>query len=350
MNDNSYTISKGMGSLNRIMQIKYELKNDSEYNNELIEIIIPTYKRCSLLLAALESAINQNTKCDYLITVLDDDPQSKLFEILATKLNAKNIRYIINNENLGLFGNWNRALQVSKAPYIALLHDDDELSSNYIEVIASLINRLGIVGVITHTPVELYKRKEKKKSITQVLRNNSFEEISWQSYLYGNRTNASAMVINKTLGLNIGGWNENKYPSADWMFNSRMAYESTVYKIHLQISKYRWDVNVSLEPNMKSSFYKMDLTYIVDNKNDSDLKLKVYQKLFIEFSILHLSLKNYFIEKDQCQKHANINRNKIISLLIKVYILRKTFNLAWLILYTCYDLTLWIINKRKLEL
>src|SRR5262249_53249949 len=44
------------------------------------------------------------------------------------------IRYLRNEHNLGMAGNWNRCLEVAETDLVNLLHNDDELLPNYVEV------------------------------------------------------------------------------------------------------------------------------------------------------------------------------------------------------------------------
>jgi hypothetical protein len=47
-----------------------------------------------------------------------------------------------NKENLMSCGNWNRCAILSKTPWVALLHDDDDLLlNNYIAVISKVLIR-----------------------------------------------------------------------------------------------------------------------------------------------------------------------------------------------------------------
>ena len=47
--------------------------------------------------------------------------------------------YMKNEENIGMFGNWNRALEVTRTKYVVLLHDDDWLTENYIETVINFL-------------------------------------------------------------------------------------------------------------------------------------------------------------------------------------------------------------------
>ena len=45
------------------------------------------------------------------------------------------IRYVRNDENLGLAGNWNRCLELAEHDAVTLFHADDELQPNYVRLV-----------------------------------------------------------------------------------------------------------------------------------------------------------------------------------------------------------------------
>lgn len=177
---------------------EYEILIENDiYFNSPIEIVIPTYKRPNLLLEALKSAINQDVDFQYLITIIDNDPDSMNLNFL-NKLEYKNrIRYIRNKDNLSLFGNWNRAIQVSKAPFVALLHDDDLLEDNYLSCVLKIIDKYPEVGVVTHDPFNVINGKTIPPFINleAKIKKNTLQWICWKEYLFSNITHASCMLI-----------------------------------------------------------------------------------------------------------------------------------------------------------
>jgi GT2 family glycosyltransferase len=50
---------------------------------------------------------------------------------LVERFGDHRITYVRNEENLGLAGNWNRCVELSKTPLVTLVHGDDELMPHY---------------------------------------------------------------------------------------------------------------------------------------------------------------------------------------------------------------------------
>jgi len=73
--------------------------------------------------------MNQDYDESYEIVVVDNTPYSeektKAFEYIES-LHPKNVFYYRNTENIGARANWNRCIELARAPYITFLHDDDQ--------------------------------------------------------------------------------------------------------------------------------------------------------------------------------------------------------------------------------
>jgi len=105
--------------------------------NELVSIIMPTYKREFFLERALKSLINQTYK-DLEIIVIDDNAEfagirKKVEGIIEKYSSDKRIKYIQNDKNLGGALSRNIGIGVAKGKYIAFLDDDDEYELDKIE-------------------------------------------------------------------------------------------------------------------------------------------------------------------------------------------------------------------------
>jgi glycosyltransferase involved in cell wall biosynthesis len=98
--------------------------------NELVSVIITTYRRpVEILKRAVESVLNQ-TYSPIEIYVVNDAPEEKeLSKSIGTMLEAfadENIHYLIQEKNAGACKARNDGIKTSKGTFIALLDDDDE--------------------------------------------------------------------------------------------------------------------------------------------------------------------------------------------------------------------------------
>jgi glycosyltransferase involved in cell wall biosynthesis len=94
---------------------------------EAITIAIPTYNGEKYIKECFESVFRQ-TYPAYEILVVDDQSTDRTVEIVKKYQNdLKNISLYINNKNLGLTGNWNRCIELSKNKWIKFVFQDDIL-------------------------------------------------------------------------------------------------------------------------------------------------------------------------------------------------------------------------------
>ncbi len=102
--------------------------------NELISIVITTYKRADKIENAIKSVLNQTYK-NLEIIIVDDNAKEpeerKRTKAIVEKYET--IRYIENKENLGGALSRNVGIDNAKGSFIAFLDDDDKYTKNKIE-------------------------------------------------------------------------------------------------------------------------------------------------------------------------------------------------------------------------
>lgn len=93
-----------------------------------ISICIPTYKRADLFAKLLESIAVQSFK-DFEIIITDNSDDDAV-EIVAENFKSKlPLQYIKNTPSVTAAQNCNKAINLAKAPWIKLMHDDDWFAS-----------------------------------------------------------------------------------------------------------------------------------------------------------------------------------------------------------------------------
>ena len=102
--------------------------------DELVSVIIPTYKRADNIERAVKSVVNQTYKNIEIIVVDDNANNPKDREKTRNIVKKyKNIKFIENKENLGGALTRNVGIENANGNYIAFLDDDDEYISTKIE-------------------------------------------------------------------------------------------------------------------------------------------------------------------------------------------------------------------------
>ncbi len=103
-------------------------------HNDLISVIIPTYKRYDELIRALNSVEKQTYK-NLEVLIIDDNEDFELSQKIEKLIseNYADYKYVKNNKNLGGAETRNKGVQLSNGKYIAFLDDDDEYYPSKIE-------------------------------------------------------------------------------------------------------------------------------------------------------------------------------------------------------------------------
>lgn len=116
--------------------------------DDLISVIIPTYRRKEKLFRVLKSVIGQSYK-NFEILVVNDDDKDNYLENEISEIQDDRIK-VLNNEGVkGANGARNTGVINSKGDYLAFLDDDDEWLPNYlsskIEAIKNTDEQIGLV-------------------------------------------------------------------------------------------------------------------------------------------------------------------------------------------------------------
>lgn len=205
----------------------------------LVSIIIPTYKRDTLLEKAIQSAINQTYTNIEIIVVDDNNPNSeyrKKTGLIIEKYKKNSmIKYIKLNKNSGGCVARNTGMYEAKGQYINFLDDDDIMHSNKIEeqVKKMLVSdkKLAVVGCYARIINEygFVKRLEK-------------EDIKGDVFVYQlgkNICTTSIALIDRDVCIESGGF-EKIESSQEHLFFIKIFRKNPYYDY---VSKELLDIN-----------------------------------------------------------------------------------------------------------
>jgi glycosyltransferase involved in cell wall biosynthesis len=118
-----------------------------ENGHPLVTIGIPTYNRAdSYLRKTLTSALNQTYQNVEII--VSDNCSTDSTEPFVRGLSDPRIRYFKHTNNIGGNNNFNFCLAEAKGDYFLLLHDDDLIDDDFIDVCMSAANYQTDIGII----------------------------------------------------------------------------------------------------------------------------------------------------------------------------------------------------------
>ncbi len=223
-----------------------------------ITLAITTYKRADLLKICLDAALNQTGNLFYEVIVVDDDPVSDTdTEKLMSSYTCKNLSYYKNKFNLGLFGNWNRCIELAQGEFLSIINDDDWLSDNYMATVSKFIEERPLTDLLL---VGLTVIRDGKIQFETQNTKYSLNKIFLIEFLYGNINPGSLGILFKTdLARKIGGFNNLFFPTADAVFLINYLLASKhAYRINERLANYRISINESLKTSVQVSNIKLD--------------------------------------------------------------------------------------------
>ena len=262
--------------------IKSNLVIEGKVKKPKITIAIPTYRRVDLLKEALLSAINQKGYLDYNVIVIDnDDSENRDVEKMILTLNSEKVSYYKNEKNIGMFGNWNRCIELADGEYLSILNDDDWLEKNFLFEINKYIdgNKVIYSQYKIQDRREIYGKKFKvsilRKIYYQIKQMKQIRKLNIMDFFYFNRSAGTlGILFHRNTIYDLGGYNDEYYPSSDYFFHAKCCYYLGAKIVKKELGNYRIQQNESMNPKTVSLWpYQAELfrNYLIET-----LQLKEY--------------------------------------------------------------------------
>ena len=224
-------------------------------NKPDVSILIPCFSHPDYLKTSLKSALEQDYDGTFEIIISDNndlDGKKNGNQEIVESANDKRVLYYRNKQNIGMFGNWNRLIELARAPFVVFLHDDDFLLPNCLTTLMSIqkkYNADGVNaryckadkdGVITNKVEFITTKKLGLMTSWEVDKSSSFDLFMGQKGGFG-----CGCLFRKQCLKDIGGFSEEFKPSADYALNAVMATKYNVYYSYVPTFVYRIAENES---------------------------------------------------------------------------------------------------------
>jgi len=261
----------------------------------MITICIPTFKRPTLLQQALATAIVQPATVVSDIIVVDNDCDSREVEVAMQRFSSDGrIRYLRNDSNLGMFGNWNRCLDLVQTSHFSILSDDDLLLPTFAPVMAEAI-RIWPNAVLIGGRAEVFDERTvswryhswlaKTRAAARSLLLPSHwmlgsNHLAFANYFGG----ATGVVIRTDVARTSGGFDATWYPVSDWEFWYRLSSKGQCIVLERTLGRYRTSVNASLDARTVANHILKSATLRKRMASDIDAHLTVLERATIHFS------------------------------------------------------------------
>lgn len=212
---------------------------------QLVSIIIPTYKGADKISAAVDSVLNQTYE-NIEIIVVDDNGQGTENQIKTEKVMQKyadnpKVKYIAHKENKNGSAARNTGIRASKGEFLGFLDDDDvflpEKTEKEVELFNSLSDEYGLVyGSFVEHMTDTYSR--------------TFTAVPTDNFLFRFLCNeviacSSTVMIRRCVLDTVVEWDESFRRHQDLEFFARVAHSyKTACVKDICIEKFKLDRNL----------------------------------------------------------------------------------------------------------
>lgn len=234
-----------------------------------LSIVVPVYNHpIEFIKRAILSVLYQ--QCDYTfeMLVIDDFAQNKGVsetERFLRELNDERITYYKNEQNLGVFGNWNRGIELANSDWVMILHTDDFCKNNYLQNMKDILDKHPEIDQLTcnykllnfldsDIDVGLEYQGDEKSAFVR--------KVKYTEYLYGMVTSVKGSFYRRQCLLDIGGFRSqnNGIGLDDYPLMMRYAYYYNTYLIEDVLYLDSWGYNDSLNtkhwyPELVENYY-----------------------------------------------------------------------------------------------
>lgn len=187
-----------------------------------ISILMPIYNHYDYLNSAILSCLSQTFTGNYEIIIVDNnhpDFQVKNQRIIEL-INSERIKYYVNESNVGVVENWNRAIALSRGEYVTFCHDDDELLPHALDQLFCCVKALDNKQAMVVGPYNKIDSEGNLIMKQKVLFKNKYRRLSSYDIFWGNVTNGCGTLYYRELLMSLGGFSQEYYPCMDYALNS----------------------------------------------------------------------------------------------------------------------------------
>lgn len=313
----------------------------------MLTIAIPTYKRHKLLRETVKAAASQITNLDYKIIVCDNDHEtSKTFVDDIVSIAPDKISYIINDVNIGMFGNWNKCMSVCDTKYFTILSDDDILKPKFVETTLNVLRAnpdIKVLAVETEVfgsqKATSFNRIVKLRTMIDLIfankRSRGLYLLNVEHYLVGiPHFGSLGIVIDSQIIRDGFQFDEDFYPISDIVFTTNLHQRYGCYFLKLPLARYR--IHDSESSNRKTISATIEKT--VEFKKDFVLGDQITSKRVAKIYLMLLKQKYNMTLYKFWGEEGSVSRYPVTG--------KFAVKLVSAIVFVC---RIWILLRKRLK-
>ena len=290
---------------------------------DIVTVVIPTYKRPDRIVRAVKSVLNQ-TYNNIEIIIVDDngintEMANRTWKELENIVDNHKVKYFCNEVNSGGSYSRNVGLINSSGKYITFLDDDDEIMPEKIKKQVNLLEKLGDKYKSVYTSYHKILENGKVYKSAEKVQGDLYQYALSRSVYLGSGSN---LLVYTELAKEIGGYDVSFKRNQDLEFFTRICEKTNIAFVDDDLLKIHYEIR-----EIKKSY--MDLVSI-DNFYLEKFKIRINQldnktqkKVYDIFALERL---RYSIGRDFIDGIKNVINNKVsLSRIIKylVYLIDR---------------------------
>lgn len=224
--------------------------------NPKVSVIIPSYNSALFLDETIQSVLNQ-TFTDYELIIVDDCSKDNTDEVVSKYLVDNRIQYHKNTTNLGLAGNWNKALSHAKGDYIKFLMSDDKFHPLLLEKFVAVLDEHSNVSLVTSYREQFGAQTDRNEPVFTHVQKG--KKIIFESLKEYNWIGEPTSVMFRRSNLWLGNFNTDLIYYIDWEMWIRHLSIGDCYIIPEILSYFR------VHEQQVSQIVRRNLLYYCDN-------------------------------------------------------------------------------------
>jgi glycosyltransferase involved in cell wall biosynthesis len=210
----------------------------------LVSVAVPTCNGAAHITDALRSISGQED-VPFELIICDDRSDDGTLDLVRTTARDR-ARIEVNAERLGLAGNWNRCLTLSRAPWVAIFHQDDVMLPGHLKAHAAICGTDPAIGLVASAAEVIDERGDPiGPDVVEHGGLGPGDRILdpgclAPETLLGNPLRCSAVTINRTACADIGGFDPAYRYVLDWDFWLRLSRRWKVAWLARPTVQVRW--------------------------------------------------------------------------------------------------------------
>jgi glycosyltransferase involved in cell wall biosynthesis len=290
-----------------------------------LTIALPVYKRTDYIRKALDSAVNQTVKCRILL--IDNNSPHDEFKAILESYNNPLMKYVKTSFTVPQDENFNNCFRFADTRWVTILHDDDMLHCQFVEMAAGIFERykdkVGGIATNCHVAEEEWEGIHQKIALSKKAR-----LIKEPFFYFAQLTPFPGVVLDKDLALKIGGFKSELHPIADFDFWYRYSTAANMLHVDHIMSYYRISPLQStnhLIDAMINNVYEYRLKLIRAGRYNNFLtKLALEQSrinniIFFEKTYPNIPLPKEIVNKKSLDKAEKWLRFKLVRKIVLRY-------------------------------